>query len=102
MTFLFRSGAYFTPSLFGDVNELCRLRQKFAGIFKLTAQHARNLGLFVTIYKTTMYLQKQSRGGREEPMDSFLAGLIGGCYIFGNDSAVVQQVPFPDTSNLVY
>ena len=71
-----------------------RLRQKFAGIFKLTAQHARNLGLFVTIYKTTMYLQKQSRGGREEPTDSFLAGLIGGGYIFGNDSAVVQQVPF--------
>ena len=26
-------------------------------------------------------------------MDSFFAGLVGGCYIFGNDNAVVQQVP---------
>ena len=59
----------------------------------MTFQHARNLGLFVTIYKTCMYLQKSSRGGREDRMDSFLAGLVGGCYIFGNDSAVVQQVP---------
>ena len=58
----------------------------------MTIQHARNLGLFVTIYKTLMYLQKSSRGGREDRMDSFLAGLVGGCYIFGNDSAVVQQV----------
>ena len=40
-----------------------------------------------------MYLQKYSRGGTEDRMDSFLAGLVGGCYIFGNDSAVVQQVP---------
>jgi peroxisomal membrane protein 4 len=58
----------------------------------LTFQHARNLGLFVTIYKTLMYLQKVSREGREDRMDSFWAGLVGGCYIFGNDSAVVQQV----------
>lgn len=47
----------------------------------------------MTIYKTLMYLQKSSRGGRENRMDSFFAGLVGGCYIFGNDSAVVQQVP---------
>ena len=40
-----------------------------------------------------MYLQKSSHGGREDPMDSFFAGLVGGCYIFGNDNAVVQQVP---------
>lgn len=32
------------------------------------------------------------RGGREEGLDSFFAGLVGGYYIFGNDSAVVQQV----------
>ena len=88
MTFLFRSGTY-DPSV-NAINE--RLRQKLAGIFKLTFQHARNLGLFVTIYKTLMYIQKSARGGREEELDSFFAGLIGGCYIFGNDSAVVQQV----------
>jgi peroxisomal membrane protein 4 len=70
-----------------------RLSKKFEGIFKLTFQHARNLGLFVVIYKTLMYAQKMSRGGREEKIDPFVAGLVGGCYIFGNDSAVVQQVP---------
>lgn len=45
-----------------------------------------------------MYLQQSSRGGREERLDSFIAGLVGGCYIFGNDSAVVQQVLSPHTS----
>jgi len=47
-----------------------------------------------------MYVQKSARGGREEELDSFFAGLIGGCYIFGNDSAVVQQVPHPLVRNL--
>lgn len=39
-----------------------------------------------------MYIQRSAHGGREERLDSFFAGLVGGCYIFGNDSAVVQQV----------
>lgn len=64
----------------------------------MTFQHARNLGVFVTIYKTLMYLQKASRDGHEERLDSFFAGLVGGYYIFGNDSAVVQQVPPPTLS----
>ena len=79
--------------------------KKFGGIFKLTFQHAQNLELFVVIYKTLMYLQKRSRGGREERLDPLVSGLVGGYYIFGNDSAVVQQVfshahPRP-TSNLL-
>ena len=75
---------------------MCRLERKFSGIFRLTIQHARNLGTFVTIYKTLMYLQKQSQGGVEHGLDSFFAGLVGGYWVFGNDSAVVQQVsPFP-------
>ena len=77
------------------VNDEFRIDKKFQGIFKLTLQHARNLGVFVTIYKTLMYIQKTSRGGREDHLDSFFAGLVGGCYIFGNDSAVVQQVRHP-------
>jgi peroxisomal membrane protein 4 len=39
-----------------------------------------------------MYLQATAHGGVEQPMDSFFAGLVGGTYIFGNDSAVVQQM----------
>jgi peroxisomal membrane protein 4 len=93
MTFLFRPGPYHPLS--PQSLTLSRLKGKFGGIFKLTFQHARNLGVFVTIYKTLMYLQQSSRGGREERLDSFLAGLVGGCYIFGNDSAVVQQVLLP-------
>jgi hypothetical protein len=38
-----------------------------------------------------MYLQRTAHG-QEHRFDSFFAGLVGGCYIFGNDSAVVQQV----------
>jgi hypothetical protein len=39
-----------------------------------------------------MYIQRTAHGGTEQRLDSFFAGLVGGCYIFGNDSAVVQQV----------
>ena len=47
-----------------------------------------------------MYLQRTSRGGREDRLDSFFAGLVGGCYIFGNDSPVVQQVSYSTLTSL--
>ena len=69
-----------------------RLEEKFRAIFKATLQHARKLAFFVTIYKTLMVAQHYVKG-KEHQVDSFLAGLVGGYYVFGNDNSVNQQVP---------
>jgi len=78
MVFLFRSGTF---------------REKLSLIFKATRTHARNLGSFVVLYKTTMlalsHLQK-----KEGRYDSFFAGLLGGYTVFGRGghSSVNQQI----------
>ena len=53
--------------------------------------HAKNLATFVTIYKTLMVIQRRSQG-TEWKKDSFLAGLIGGWIVFGEDNPINQQV----------
>lgn len=80
MVFLFRSGTF---------------RQKLWLIFKATRQHARNLGLFAVVYKTTMSLLRYTHpAGKEAHYDSFLAGLMGGYTVFGRSikSSVSQQI----------
>lgn len=80
MIFLFRSGS---------------LRSKCWLVFKATRQHARNLGLFAFVYKTTMLLLKHtSPTGKERHYDSFLAGLLGGYTVFGRTihNSVSQQI----------
>lgn len=80
MIFLFRSGS---------------LRSKAWLVFKATRQHARNLGLFAFVYKTTMLLLKHtSPTGKERQYDSFLAGLLGGYTVFGRTihNSVSQQI----------
>ncbi|KAL1302487.1 hypothetical protein AAFC00_002878 [Neodothiora populina] len=77
MIFLFRSGT---------------LQEKFRLIFKATRLHARNLAMFALIYKGTM-LALSTAQGRERGADSFLAGLLGGYYVFGRyKSSVSQQI----------
>ncbi|KAF9351345.1 hypothetical protein BGX26_010637 [Mortierella sp. AD094] len=60
-------------------------------VLKATRQHARNLAFFATIYKTLLILQRRIHG-KERPMDSFLAGLVGGYIIFGENNNVNQQI----------
>ena len=60
-------------------------------IFDLTFQHSRNLAFFVTIYKSLLYLQRLVKG-REDSIDSFLAGCIGGYIIFGKNTNVNNQI----------
>ena len=83
MVFLFKSGT---------------LQSKAAAIFKATRIHATNLAVFAFIYKTVMKIlarlphnesaQKQARS------DPFLAGLVGGYFVFGRgiQSSVNQQI----------
>ncbi|KAJ1966561.1 hypothetical protein IWQ62_002395 [Dispira parvispora] len=77
MTFLFRSGS---------------LKEKFSTIFKATRTHAQNLGMFVTIYKTLMLLLRRWVDGKEKGYHSFLAGMVGGYIVFGENSSVNNQI----------
>lgn len=69
-----------------------RLKDKIRGIFKATKQHAKNLGTFATIYKTLMYVQKKLNGDKEADYHAFVAGLVGGYYVFGENNNINQQV----------
>ncbi|CAE7202548.1 hypothetical protein P3342_010878 [Pyrenophora teres f. teres] len=71
------------------------LRSKAHLVYKATRQHARNLGLFALVYKSTMiFLRHTSPTGKERHYDSFLAGLLGGYTIFGRTihNSVSQQI----------
>ncbi|KAH6648549.1 putative peroxisomal membrane protein [Truncatella angustata] len=73
MVFLFRSGT---------------LSQKTGLVFRATRTHARNLAKFATIYKTVCYLLKWygATPGKEGKYDTFIAGLLGGYFVFGTRS----------------
>ncbi|KAG9290557.1 hypothetical protein G9A89_020927 [Geosiphon pyriformis] len=77
MAFLFREGS---------------IKEKIIWIFRATKQHSRNLALFVTIYKMTMYMQKKLSGDKEYSSHAFLAGLIGGYFVFGENNNINQQI----------
>ncbi|PNS15853.1 Peroxisomal membrane protein 4 [Sphaceloma murrayae] len=77
MVFLFRSGTF---------------REKAAQVFKATRQHARNLAVFALIYKTTCLILKSTHPrNKERSADSFIAGLVGGYYVFGTSKSSVNQ-----------
>ena len=47
---------------------------------------------YVALYKTLLLIQKKANGGKERNFDTFFAGLIGGYVVFGERSAVNEQV----------
>ncbi|KAG8958749.1 hypothetical protein FRC03_008845 [Tulasnella sp. 419] len=61
-------------------------------IFRATKTHALNLARFVSIYKALVLLQKKANGGKEGKADTFIAGLIGGYLVFGERTAINEQV----------
>jgi hypothetical protein len=70
-------------------------RSKCLLVYKATRQHARNLGLFALVYKSTMLLLRHtSPTQKERHYDSFLAGLLGGYTVFGRTihNSVSQQI----------
>ncbi|KAI8056331.1 Tim17/Tim22/Tim23/Pmp24 family-domain-containing protein [Gilbertella persicaria] len=77
MTVLFKTGS---------------LESKVKGIFKATKQHAQNLGMFATIYKTLMIIQRKTNGGKEASIHPFIAGVVGGYYVFGENNSINQQI----------
>ncbi|KAI8341755.1 Tim17/Tim22/Tim23/Pmp24 family-domain-containing protein [Chlamydoabsidia padenii] len=77
MTFLFKTGS---------------LKDKILGIFRATKQHAQNLGTFAIIYKTLMALQKKINGDKKADYHAFVAGVVGGYYVFGENNNINQQI----------
>lgn len=61
-------------------------------IFRATKQHALNLAKFVSLYKTFLLVQRKANGGKERSADTFFAGLLGGYLVFGDRTAVNEQV----------
>jgi peroxisomal membrane protein 4 len=77
MTILFKTGS---------------VESKVKGIFKATKQHAKNLGTFAVIYKTLMLVQKKLNGDKEASIHPFIAGIVGGYYVFGENNNINQQI----------
>ncbi|OAX44858.1 peroxisomal membrane protein 4 [Rhizopogon vinicolor AM-OR11-026] len=61
-------------------------------IYKATKQHALNLAKFVSLYKILLLLQRKANGGKQRSADTFVAGLLGGYVVFGDRSAVNEQI----------
>ncbi|KAL1661941.1 Tim17/Tim22/Tim23/Pmp24 family-domain-containing protein [Schizophyllum commune] len=70
-------------------------------IYRATKQHALNLAKFVSIYKAMLLLQRKLNGNKQRDADTFLAGLIGGWYVFGNRTAVNEQIVLYVVSRVV-
>ncbi|KIY69662.1 peroxisomal membrane protein 4 [Cylindrobasidium torrendii FP15055 ss-10] len=83
--------------LFGRGDIQTRIR----GIYRATKQHSFNLAKFVTIYKTLMLLQRKANGNKERSADTFIAGLIGGYVVFGERTAVNEQIVLYVVSRVV-
>ena len=66
-------------------------------IYQSTKQHALNLAKFVTIYKILLLIQRKSNGGKERKLDTFVAGLLGGYFTFGDRNPVNEQVGYEDS-----
>lgn len=58
----------------------------------MTRMHATNLATFVFLYKSVLLLQKKFNGGKVHKADTFIAGLIGGYIVFGDQNQVNEQV----------
>ncbi|KAG8220011.1 Tim17/Tim22/Tim23/Pmp24 family-domain-containing protein [Butyriboletus roseoflavus] len=61
-------------------------------IYQTTKQHALNLAKFVSVYKILLLLQRKANRGKERSADTFIAGLIGGYVVFGERTAVNEQI----------
>lgn len=61
-------------------------------IFRATKTHALNLAKFVSLYKALVLIQRRANGGKERGLDTFLAGMLGGYVVFGDRTAINEQV----------
>lgn len=92
------------PSVLGSwwhVVFLCSLREKLRAIFKATYTHSRNLALFVFVYKGLCNLQSQMQG-KTSQAHLFLAAVLGGILIFGENNNINSQINMYLTSRVLF
>ncbi|KAH8179787.1 tim17/Tim22/Tim23/Pmp24 family protein [Sarocladium implicatum] len=89
MIFLFRSGTF---------------RQKVQLVLRATRHHASNLARFATIYKLSMLALKYygPTPGKEGPYDSFIGGLVGGYFVFGQRSKRTGRISSINQQIVIY
>jgi hypothetical protein len=61
------------------------------GILSATRAHALALAKFVSIYKVLLIVQRRLNGGIERDLDTFIAGGIGGWFVFGERTPVSHK-----------
>jgi len=66
-------------------------KERIISILSLTWEHARNLGLFVLIYKTTVCLLKNIFKSKSK-LINFFGGLFGSYFVWSEKTAVNQQI----------
>lgn len=76
-------------------------KRRLGVIYRTTRQHAMNLAKFVSLYKIFLLIQKKVNGGKERSADTFVAGLLGGYLVFGDRSAVNEQIVLYVVSRVV-
>lgn len=52
------------------------------------------LASFVSLYKILLLVQRRMNANKTRPLDTFVAGLIGGYVVFGDRTSVNEQVFF--------
>jgi peroxisomal membrane protein 4 len=86
MTFLFREGT---------------LQEKFKSIYKATYQHAKNLGIFALIFKSIRVILRWLRQ-TDDGLNTFIAGLVGGYFRFGNNDPITSQINMYIMSRVIF
>ncbi|KAE8210926.1 hypothetical protein CF319_g5645 [Tilletia indica] len=61
-------------------------------IITATRTHAFALAKFASLYKLLLIIISRAHGGKERPLDSALAGLVGGWVTFRNRSSINEQI----------
>ncbi|KAG8816745.1 hypothetical protein FRC17_000204 [Serendipita sp. 399] len=83
--------------LFGRGDWATRVR----AILRATRTHAVNLASFVALYKSAMLFQRKLNNSKQRKLDTFFAGLLGGYLVFGDRTAINEQVVLYVVSRVV-
>ena len=68
-----------------------KLEEKLKSIFQLTYTHAKNLGIYVFIYKLSCCILKRLLNSKSNAIN-FIAGLIGSYFMWSDKNPVNQQI----------
>lgn len=69
------------------------LRDRWKKIIQATRQHSVRLCTYVAIYKTCLLILRDLfHEGKQSSADPFIAGMLGGWYMFGDRTPVNEQV----------